>query len=128
MQHNISIEPYRHDLEVIRNTVLQIKKDFSTFNFEINFSGNESTAYPELKTQLVSIFKDLLRNHSEKVFALLYRIDVPESKLKTVPPSVLFEVYIAELVLERELLKVVMRKLLSKQENTDDVDKTDFHI
>ena len=113
MLNNSSIEPYRHDLEVIRNTVLQIKKDFSIFNFEITFSGNETTAYPELKTQLVAIFKDLLRNHSERVFALLYRIDVPESKLKKVPPSVLIEEHIAELVLERELLKVVMRKLYS---------------
>ncbi len=113
MPNNISIEPYRHDFEVIRNTVLQIKKDFSIFNFEITFSGNTATAYPELKTQLIAIFKDLLRNHSEKVFALLYRIDVPESKLKQVPPSVPFEEHIAQLVLERELLKVVMRKLHS---------------
>ena len=114
MKELFSIEPYRHDLEVIRDTVRQIKKDFGIFNFEISFSGNEANAYPELKTQLVAIFKDLLGNHKEKVFALLYSIDVPENKLKDKPTLVAFEEHIAELVLERELMKVVMRKLFGK--------------
>ena len=35
------ITKYRHDLEVIRMTAEQVKKDFSFHNVEITFSGNE---------------------------------------------------------------------------------------
>ena len=111
---SVLIDPYRHDLEVIRNTVLQLKKDLSIFDFEIQFSGNEQTAYAELKTQLVLLFQKLLQQDSEKVFALLYRIDVSEEKVKQIPTDTPFEEYIAHLVLEREILKVVIRKLHSK--------------
>ena len=114
MEEKFSMEPYRHDLEVIRETVNQIKKDFGMFDLEINFSGNEQTAYQELKAQLVPLFENLLSNQSEKVFALLYRIDVSEKLIKQVPDSVSFADHIAELVLQRELLKVVLRKLYSR--------------
>ena len=114
-----SIAPYRHDLEVIRDTVLQIKKDLSIFDLDIFFGGNEKTAYKEVKEQLIILFKDLLSHDAEKVFTLLYRIDVPEHKVKQAPISVPFENYIAELVLERELLKVVMRKLNSTKPGTN---------
>lgn len=114
METTFSLEPYRHDLEVIRDTVSQIKKDFSQFDLEINFSGDEQTAYPELKSQLIILFKDLLHHNSEKIFALLYRIDVSEQELKQITASISFEEHVTELVLERELRKVVMRKLYSK--------------
>ncbi len=108
---SFSIAPYRHDLEIIRDTIAQIKKDLSIFDLDIVFSGNEKTAYREVKDQLIILFRDLLTRDAEKVFNLLYRIDVSENKVKEAPSSVAFEEYIAELVLERELLKVVMRKL-----------------
>lgn len=111
---SFSIAPYRHNLQLIRNTVSQIKKDLSIFDLDIVFSGNEKTAYSELKDQLIILFKDLLNRDTEKVFTLLYRIDVSENKLKQAPVSIPFEEYIAELVLERELLKVVMRMLNSQ--------------
>ena len=109
--NSFSIENYRHDLEVIRDTVAQIKKDFSMFDFDITFSGNEKTAYQELKSQLIPLFDKLLARETEKVFALLYRIDVSEKLIKQIPETVSFAEHIAQLVLERELLKVVNRKL-----------------
>ena len=111
---SLPIAQYRNDHEVIRETVLQIKKDFSIFDFEITFSGNEKSAYPELKSQLVSLFQKLLQHDSEKVFALLYMIDVSEKLIKQVPDVVPFSEHVAELVMERELRKVVIRKLYSR--------------
>lgn len=114
MNQNFSIETFRHNLEIIRETISQINKDLSIFDLDIVFSGNEQTAYREVKEQLIILFKELLNRDAEKVFALLYRIDVPENKVKEVPASCTFEEHIAELVLERELLKVVIRKFYSQ--------------
>ena len=50
-----NIEKYRRDLEIIRLTAEQVIKDFQIFGFEIVFSGNEYTAYEELKTQTRSL-------------------------------------------------------------------------
>jgi hypothetical protein len=74
---------YRHDLEVIRMTAEQVKKDFS-FNIEITFSGNEQTAYSELKAQLTPLLEELFTKDRQRLMQLLYRVDVPERDWKKV--------------------------------------------
>ncbi|HLG33668.1 MAG TPA: hypothetical protein VI757_02220 [Bacteroidia bacterium] len=110
------IEKYRHDLEVIRMTAEQVKKDFSFHNIEITFSGNEMTAYAELKTQLTPLLAKLLAGNRTRLMQLLYRIDVPERDWKKV---VMLEdknaqpIKLTEIILEREFMKALTRKLFS---------------
>lgn len=114
MPDNLQIEKYRHDLEVIRNTVNQIVKDFDLFGIEIIISQNEQTAYEELKTQLVPVLSSLYKNKPSVFKALLYRIDVSEKKILEVLNNMGLELQpelLANLVIEREFMKVLFRKL-----------------
>lgn len=109
---NDEIEKYRHDLEVIRNTAKQVIKDFGLYGIEIIFSGNELTAYDELKQQLVPALAKLYQ--SGTFTALLYRIDVDEKKVNEIMNNTAAEnkaSQLASLVIEREFIKVLLRKL-----------------
>jgi len=108
---------YKLKLELVKQTALQVQKDFQLFDLPIEFSGNPNNAYDELQQQITPTIDRLLNLDSTRFFALLYSIDVDESKIN----DILFRNResdpaheITALVLEREFLKVLTRKLLSK--------------
>ena len=110
---NLSV--YHQRIEIIQATAEQIIKDFTPFftgDETIRFSGNAETAYPELKNQILPIVTKMMDLNFEKFLSLLYRIDVSEKKVKEIslehPDN--FEVKISELIIERELKKVLIRK------------------
>ena len=112
----ITPEKYRHDLEVIRNTGAQMIKDFGMFGVEINFSGNPETAYRELLDQTEPALARLYNDNRTSFMALLYRIDVSEKKvneLMEIEKKPAFFAKLAEVVVEREFMKVLIRKLFS---------------
>jgi hypothetical protein len=114
--NNSAVEKYRHDLEVIRNTAKQVVKDFDLFGIEITFSGNELTAYEELKTQIIPALTNLYKEKYSIFNALLYRIDVDENKLQEVlrdAPKTYHAEELARLILEREFIKTIYKKLYS---------------
>jgi hypothetical protein len=110
------IEKYRYDLEVIRMTAEQVKKDFAIQKMEITFSGNEMNAYEELKSQLIPHLSKMLSGNRSQLMQLLYRIDVPERDWKKV---VMMDdenaqtVRLTEIILEREFMKALTRKMFS---------------
>lgn len=111
---NSTIEKYRHNLEVIRNTASQIIKDFELFGIEIAFSGNEQSAYEELKTQIILVISNLYNENYPTFNALLYRIDVDEKKVQEVLRDSSKEnqaELLSQLILEREFIKVLFKKL-----------------
>lgn len=112
----IDIEVYRSDLFYIRETAKQIIKDFDVFNIEVTFSGRPETAYDELKHQLTTALSALLKTEISKVLSILYRIDVMEKKIKKAFLPEYSErraELLSDLIIERELQKVVVRKMLS---------------
>ena len=111
------IVQYRHDLEVIRMTAEQVKKDFSFHNMEIVFSGNEQTAYAELKAQVTPLLAKLFAENRSQLMQLLYRIDVPERDWKKVLALNADEQpeKLSEIILEREFMKALTRKLYSQK-------------
>ncbi len=114
-----AIEPYRLDLELIRETAERIIKDFDLFGFSILFSGKEEKAYQELNEQLVPVFNELLKNNRQKVMRMLYVIDISEDKLSAMikkHPNEKLEIIISHLVIERELQKVITRRVFSKKD------------
>src|SRR5438874_9130742 len=104
-----NIEKYRRDLEIIRLTAGQVIKDFQIFGFEIVFSGNEYTAYEELKHQLAPLLFNLYKDNRSTFQSLLYRIDISEAQwkkfLQTVEDD--FSDKLAALVIERVFLKLL---------------------
>ena len=110
------VEKYRHDLEIIRLTADQIIKDFHIFGLEIQFSGNELTAYDELKKQIAPLLFDLYRKKTSAFQSLLYRIDISEKKFSDLLHDSAdqdFSDQLADLVIRREFQKVLTRKYFS---------------
>ena len=109
---SFDIEIYKTKTEVIRQTVEQVKKDFTMFGMDIDFTGNTEMAYGEMFVQLVSHVERLLEIDSHRLSALLYQVDLGENKIMEStalhPDWALAEV-ITELVIHRELKKVLIR-------------------
>jgi len=112
------LTPYYKKLDLVRQTAEQIIKDFEIFSEPITFSGNPKTAYDELKSQIAPIISKLMSNNYERLLSVLYRIDVNEKSISEEiyrrndeePSSI-----ITDLIIERELKKVVIRRYFKEQ-------------
>lgn len=106
------IDGYRNQEEIIRLTAEQTIKDFALFGLEIQFSGNVITAYEELFEQLNSCIVELLNSDYRRLLSLLYHIDISERELnkKFTTPSESASDQLTEMILDRELKKVIIRK------------------
>ncbi len=112
----MDIEKYRHDLEIIRLTADQVIKDFDIFGHEIKFSGNEFTAYDELKNQLAPLLLKLFNDQTSSFQSLLYRIDITEKTFRQLVENTGkndFAEQLADAVIQREFQKVLTRKFFS---------------
>jgi hypothetical protein len=103
------------DLDKVRDL---INKDLSTEEEGLMIPGG----HPELNylhEKLALVIGHLLRNNFEKLCNAMYRLDVSESKFQKVltetDPSEISS-RLADLVIEREMQKVVTRKMYRKKE------------
>ncbi len=111
---------YERSVALLQEVVAQINKDFRLHGFDVNFSGEGETAYRELSDQLVPVIEYMLENQTETFWNLIYSIDLNENKVK----QILFgkeEVdnaigQLTDLILKRELQKVVIRHYYSGKE------------
>lgn len=107
------VTPYLNRLDLLNDTALQVIKDFGISGIEIRFSGNAENAYAELFSQIHPHIEKLLKGTTGNFYELLYRIDLSEEQIKkAVKSSVDRSVaeVLTDLILKRELLKVVLRK------------------
>ena len=107
------LSPYLNRLDFLNATAQQVIKDFGMSGIEIKFSGNAENAHTELFLQIHPHIEKLLKGNAENFYNLLYRIDISEVQIKKAVESALdksFSEIITDLILKRELLKVVMRK------------------
>jgi len=116
MSKEVSIQPYLQDAEILNQTGEQIKKDFAFFEIEILFESSYQNGYDKLYDQVFPQIKKLLSSNSQKIFSLLYRVDISEVQLKNESQKNLeqtSEQLITHLIIKRCLQKVVLRKLYS---------------
>ena len=116
-QNDFVPEEYRYDLQIITETTEQIIRDFQNSDLKIIYSGNNKLAFDELKQQLITFLRTLMKN-STALHALLYRVDISEKEFsagmnKSSTPN---EEIIAELIIRREFKKVLTRKFFSKKD------------
>lgn len=107
-----NISKYINELDFIKATANQIIKDFDMFGLEIKFSGSKYDAYEELFDQIEPYIDELLSVNRSKFMSVLYRIDVSEYQLKKAVEeneSESFSTIITDLIIKRELQKVVIR-------------------
>ena len=112
------LSPYYNRTDLLEKVVDQIKKDFNWFSFEIIFKGTEESPYQELYDQILPLVDELLNDDYPKLMAMLYRIDLEESflnkKLKESEQADTDEV-ITDLIIKRELQKVIIREIYSSK-------------
>jgi hypothetical protein len=98
-------------LDLLKEVVAQLNKDFQLNGFEVNFTGNEQNAYRELSEQLIPVIDYMLEHQTERFWSLLYGIDLNESKVREAlfGEDVNTLQLLTDLILKRELQKVVIR-------------------
>lgn len=104
---------YERSIDLLRDVVAQINKDFRLQGFDVEFSGEGETAYRELSEQLKPVIEYMLENQTEKFWNLIYGIDLNEHKVRRILFGDDLEAdaigQLTDLILKRELQKVVIR-------------------
>lgn len=88
------------------------------FGIEIKFSDNAYNAYDELFEQIEPHVNHLIKNNQSKFMGILYRIDVNDEQLQKVikqNKSESFSEIITDIIIKRELQKIVIRNHFKKQ-------------
>lgn len=98
--------------ELVHETFLQLQKDLQTENIEIEFSGDMADPYQELSGKLQLILDGLFRS-PEKLFRLLYRMDIPQGTFTEIIDQPEPKPALAHVFLKRSMEKVLFRKLNS---------------
>jgi hypothetical protein len=113
-----NLEKYHNNIEIVQLTAKQVSKDFATFGMDISFSGNTAFAYQELMTQLTEHLQVMLQINQERLFALMYQIDISQASvheclhLHENPARSL-----ADLIIRREMMKVLTVQYFKQQKN-----------
>lgn len=112
------LSPFFNRLDLIKATATQLIKDFDMFGLEITFSGNAYNAYEELFEQVEPQIRKLIDTNRSKFMGILYRIDVSDEQVKKAVrdnSSESFSEIITDLIIKRELQKVVIRNHYSSK-------------
>ena len=111
----------KENRKLLYEVIAQLKKDFGLYDQWPEFKLSESHAYGDLLEQLTQIIEQILHANPSRFFAILYVVDLPEKKIR----SILFNCekdtdavdQISQLIIERELLKVLTKKHFSADPN-----------
>ena len=103
------LEKYRHDLQFLREMAEQTVIDLERFGYEMEFDPLLPVSFENYRIQLEGRIASWCKSDSGRIPALLYHIDIPEH---LIPPGFGCKepARLAELILQRELIKVVLRK------------------
>lgn len=111
----IDTSVYKNNKDFLLKTIEQLEKDFASEGFSIRIK-KKNISYEDIIHQTLPIVEELLNKHIFKLQQLIYRIDLPEKaytdiiKKSPEPASEL-----TQLIIQRELLKVVIRHYYSSK-------------
>jgi hypothetical protein len=113
---------YFTDKQILRSLVLQLNKDLSSAGIPLKFLLSARYSFGEMSAKLSEALEKI---SMQQVFNFLYRVDISEQQLMRGMPTPGVDLSLfSELIIKRELQKVVLRKLYSSQETdqgyTDD--------
>ncbi len=120
MEENFSPELYLTNRFILEKTLDQAEKDFLSAGIELKLHGGAAT-FESICNLLQEKLEGILQYQAGALNNLLYRIDLSESKIKSLhvdKSEKPFSLLLAELILKRELQKVVIREYYKK--NTKD--------
>ena len=108
----------RNDEKIVEETANQVIKDFALFGMQVTFPDNLHWAYDELFAQLNKHVSELLQTNNKLLLSLLYQIDVSERSIQVRSSERSdsdLSSTITDLILERELKKVITRNYFKQQ-------------
>ncbi len=107
--------PYFNNKAILRELILQLNKDFLSAGIKLKLLLSKKYSFQEI-TGLIA--NTLEKYPTQTMFNLLYRVDVSESQLMQAMPTPGIDfVLFSEVIVKRELQKVVLRKLYSQSSN-----------
>ena len=114
----IKINETIRDNELLIQTNFQLEKDF--LNIGVNFDIQKPVIdYKQLFSFASTLVSKLNERDPKRVLNLLYRIDLSDEKVQSEMQisTLTFPELLAELIVKRELQKVIMKNYYSKPEN-----------
>jgi hypothetical protein len=115
---HFDLEKHKNNFDIVHLTARQINKDFAMFGMDVVFSGNTMFAYAELMDQMTQHLRSLLNVDQEKLFALMYQIDIDQASVHQCIQSgedVAFA--LSDLIIRREMMKVLTVQYFKRQKN-----------
>ncbi|MBS2210390.1 hypothetical protein KEM09_03210 [Carboxylicivirga mesophila] len=109
--------------DLIRKAAAQIIKDFAEFGFEVSFSGDVEGFYEEVFRQMKVHIESIMGEHYSQFLNFLYRIDVTEGQVAVYQREmgdVSYEDALTELIIHREMKKVMIREYFKAQSQSKD--------
>ena len=113
MEDGFSLDKHKYDERLLKLTFQQIEKDFAQSGFEFKLNELVEISFDKIAQVLVPCIAELLNKNYQAFLNLLYRIDLNESKIKsevTAHKEMQFELILAEMIIKRELQKVVIKE------------------
>ncbi len=107
-KQNVDIIPYRFDLEIIADVIKQLEKDVVLSGGILEIPKEGYTDIVILKNMVAEYVSQISVTNATLLFNLFYRIDIPQQLIEQQSEDV------AELLLKRELLKVLTRRFYGK--------------
>jgi len=111
LNNALEIEGYFGSKSVLRELILQLKKDFTAAGVTLKLLLSHKYAFEELSLLIKYCLEDL---DGKQISLLLNRVDISETQfVNGMPGPGLDTAALAELIIKRELQKVVLRQLFS---------------
>lgn len=101
------------DKDLLEDTLNQIEKDFGQIELQLRDVELGDDYFYRLCKDLSYTVDALLDKAPDRLFSLMYRIDLPENRISKLLGSNEPAMAIAEMILKRELQKVVIRRKYS---------------
>lgn len=102
---------YFTDKQILRSLVMQLNKDLASAAIPLKFLLTVKYGFVEMREKLS---RELEKLSMQQVFNFLYRVDISEQQLMRGMPTPGLDLDLfSELIIKRELQKVVLRKLYS---------------
>ena len=110
---NSNLASFLDKAEILEALKKQIEKDLNMLGVGIHFENTETNPYKEILQQIVNQTDKFFKSDSNKLFSILYRVDISEKELSLagmdLPDYSQAEIF-AHLIIKRELKKVLIRK------------------
>jgi hypothetical protein len=103
------LEKYRHDLAYLRAMAEQAVNDFGRLGYDLHFNEQLPVSFVNYQYQLSEQLQRWCKSDFGRIPTLLYHIDLPEHLLPA-GHGCKDPLRLAELILQRELIKVILRK------------------